>query len=80
MRPNGRRETMDIMADILRVASEPVRKTRIVYQANLNFEIIPEYLERLTERGLIRREGDRYHTTQQGRRFIDDYARLSAWA
>jgi len=69
MRPNGRRESMEICDDILRVAAEPARKTSIVYQANLNFEIISDYLETLIGRGLLRHQGDHYQTTEAGREF-----------
>lgn len=69
MTQQPRRGHLDICDDILAVASEPVRKTRIVYRANLNFVIVADYLETLIERGLLRHAGDRYQTTEAGREF-----------
>jgi len=43
-----RRDNRDISADILRLATHEVIKTRIVYGANLNFKIVEGYLSRLT--------------------------------
>ncbi|GAI07498.1 unnamed protein product [marine sediment metagenome] len=49
---SNRRNNLDISADILRTAHSGARKTRIVYQANLNFDIVKKYLKALLDRGL----------------------------
>ncbi|OJH48374.1 hypothetical protein MPF_2125 [Methanohalophilus portucalensis FDF-1] len=46
-------------------------KTQIVYNANLNFSIAKKYLEMLEKKELIRKEGDRYVTTEKGKTFHD---------
>lgn len=64
-----RRGNLDIYADILEVAAEPARLTRIVYRANLNFVMVAEYLETLIERGLLAHRGDYYQATEAGLEF-----------
>ena len=67
---------MDICADILRVARIPVRQTRIVYEANLNFNIVKDYLSTLKNKELIRNENGLYITTPKGKEFIQEYEML----
>lgn len=71
-----KRNNLDICADILRVARIPVRKTRIVYEANLNFKIVKDYLSWLEEKGLLRNEAELFITTQKGNSFINEYNTL----
>ena len=72
----GRRNDLDICYDILKVTQGGVRKTRIVYQANLNFKIVKRYLERLIEGGLIeyREDVKRYFTTEKGSYWMTSYS------
>ena len=71
---------MDICHDILKVAQGGAKKTKIVYQANLNFKIVRKYLGRLLEKGLIEYKEDvrLYFTTDQGAWFVDQYSDLVA--
>lgn len=76
-----RRNSIDIDADILRIAKDGARKTQIVYRANLNFAIIRRYLKRLTEQGYIdppvdTPKGKFYHTTPRGEEFLRRYESL----
>jgi predicted transcriptional regulator len=74
-----KRDSMDISADILRLAKHGAIKTRIVYGANLNFKIVEGYLSRLTGLGLLE-NGDsqrRYRTTEKGLAFINGYEELT---
>ena len=70
-----RRNNVDIMADILRVASSGAKKTWIVYKANLNFKIVKEYLSELMEKGLLEvHQGSTiYRTTERGLEFLEQY-------
>jgi len=74
-----KRDSMDISADILRLARSGAIKTRIVYGANLNFKIVEGYLSRLTNLGLLdnRDSRRRYQTTEKGLSFIQRYEELS---
>lgn len=69
-----RRNSLDIYADILRSARGGAKKTRIVYQANLNFKIVEKYLKNLILGGYLETNGDGvYLTTPKGNGFIKRY-------
>ena len=73
-----KRDSLDISADILRLATSGAIKTRIVYGANLNFKIVEGYLDRLTKLGLLEnRDSRRYQTTKKGIAFLQRYEELS---
>jgi len=61
---------IEVEADILSVARDGARKTAIVYQANLNFNIVKRYLARLLQAGRLTQAGQFYHTTPQGLDFL----------
>ncbi len=72
-----RRNNLDICADILRTARVGAKKTRIVYQANLNFKIVEKYLRNLISKGYLEPDGDGvYVTTSKGIGFIQRYEEL----
>jgi predicted transcriptional regulator len=69
-----KRSTFEISADILKVAMGGAKKSHIVYQANLNFTIIKDYLTDLTRSGLLTgpMNGSKlYTTTDKGIAFIN---------
>jgi len=71
-----KRNDLDITADILRVAEKGAKKTRIVYQANLNFKTLHEYLEKLEKVGLLENfvgRGGLIRTTEKGSEYLDRY-------
>jgi predicted transcriptional regulator len=68
-----------IISEILEACINGANKTRIVYQANLNFRTINPYLELLTRNGLINVEKDQtvvYTTTLKGLNLLDDFKRI----
>jgi len=72
-----RRNDLDIQADLLNVASGGAKKTHLVYQANLNFQMIKKYLKLLTDKGFIEERKDGvYHTTVKGQMFVTQYEEL----
>lgn len=64
-----RRSSIDIAIDILRVAMNGAKKTHIVSEANLNFNIAQKYLEMLKEKELIKHENGLFITTNKGKFF-----------
>ncbi|MHC1757852.1 MAG: winged helix-turn-helix domain-containing protein [Methanosarcina sp.] len=64
-----RRSRTDIAVDILKIANNGAKKTHIVYEVNLNFNIAKKYLEILSERELIRHENGFFITTDKGKVF-----------
>ncbi len=74
-----RRNDLDICADILGVAQGGARKTHIVYRANLNFNIVKNYLGRLIGDELIEKTDDHHYiTTEKGVEFLKRYRELIA--
>lgn len=73
-----RRNEMDIIADVLKVARGGARKTRIVYGANLNFKIVKRYLSGLLERRLLVCRDEIYGTTEAGLVFLERYYDLTS--
>ena len=70
----ARRNDLDICADILRVARKGANKTRIVYQANLNFKIVEKYLQRLLGSRLLQYTRDQHYiTTEKGVDFLKQF-------
>jgi predicted transcriptional regulator len=76
-----RRSKMRIVADILKHAQAPTKKTHIMYECNLSFDQLKRYLALLKNRALIRRKTDSgsvvYQTTRDGRDFLKEYSRIA---
>jgi len=66
------RSTFEIIAEILRVAKNGAKKTRIMYACGLSYRFVEKYLALLLETGLLR-IGNSYHTTEKGIRFLRNY-------
>ena len=68
---------VDVMTDILRVASHPCSKTQILYAANLSYEQTKKYCELLIECGMLSKTssgkdgGEKYLTTSHGAGFLN---------
>lgn len=71
------RGKLDIVRDMLAVAVVKSRKTRIMYQTNLNYVQVNSYLKGLLDSGLLQLNGDSsYLITPKGHQFLklyDDY-------
>jgi len=66
-----RRSKFDIIIAILDVVSGGATKTKIVYNANLNFNLATKYLDLLLEKGLVRADGSSYVITEEGKTFAE---------
>jgi predicted transcriptional regulator len=64
-----RRSRTDIAIEILKVTMNGAKKTHIVYEVNLNFNIAAKYLETLKDKELITHENDIFITTDKGKVF-----------
>ena len=68
-----------IISQILDICTAGASKTRIVYQANLNFRTVNPYLELLTKNGLIEvKDGPTivYETTDRGSDLLDKFKEI----
>jgi predicted transcriptional regulator len=72
------RRRFEIIADILNVAETCVKKTRIMYVANLSYRLLEKYLEETLKVGLIRVNNDGYEVTEKGRAFLERYGEFSS--
>jgi predicted transcriptional regulator len=64
-----KRSKHEILSKILKICLNGASKTRIVYQANLNFRTVNPYLQMLIQNNLLEADvGERtvYRTTKQG--------------
>jgi len=52
--------------EILEIAQDGVRKTTIMYKANLSFRQLQEYLKSLNEAGFLEKNQDVWQTTKDG--------------
>ena len=66
------RSSFEIIAEILKVAKNGAKKTRIMYSCGLSYRFTGKYLALLLETGLLR-IGSSYHTTEKGLRFLQNY-------
>ena len=76
------RDRLDIIADILNVASREAKKTQIMYQANLSYKVLQRYLGEIVTASLISFENNKqiYMLTGKGHEYLDaykEYARYS---
>lgn len=71
------RGKIQIMADIVDLCKAGIRKTHIMYKANLSYEQINRYLYELLEKELIIQNLDdgvlTYRATEKGRSFLQYY-------
>jgi len=72
----NKRDSIEIERQILGIAREGCRKSRIVYQANLNFRIVKGYISRLQNRGLLEIDNKIFKTTEKGEEFVKDFDAL----
>jgi len=69
------RDRLAIIADILEAASKNAKKTQIMYQANLSYNVLQKYLTDVTNSSLIyyMPEQQCYCLTERGQNFVELY-------
>ena len=71
------RGRIEIAANILEIAKNGSRKTRIMYLGNLSFDLVQKYLGMLEQLGLIEvrdTNGEKaYYTSEKGKQFLIDF-------
>jgi len=74
----GYRDRLQIIADILLIASKGARKTQIMYQANLSYKLLCRYLSEVLDAGLVSFEnGNCYVLTAKGKQFLSRHEEYS---
>jgi predicted transcriptional regulator len=66
------RSSIDIVANILEIAKDGAKKTRIMYLANLSFDQLKKYLDFLINKNLLEYNSieRKYKTTIRGSEFL----------
>jgi predicted transcriptional regulator len=74
----GKRSDVAITLDILRLVRKGEKKTRIMYGANLSYEMLTRYLDFLLERTFIVADEERggYRVTERGALLMADLERV----
>ncbi|BBD72189.1 hypothetical protein HS1genome_0578 [Sulfodiicoccus acidiphilus] len=72
--PRRNRNKLEIMMDIMEACREGSRKTRIMYTANLSYELTKKYISEMEKMGLIikrEEDGEMFFLTERGRNLLD---------
>ncbi len=67
------RDRLSIVAAILETAATGVSKTRIMFMANLSFNLLEKYLDVVVHAGFIHVKDGKYELTEHGREFLAQY-------
>jgi len=79
-----RRNSLEIIEEILEVVQEGAKKTQVMYSTNLSFKQLENYLNFLLEKGFVERVGKKtgkgaiYRTTVGGQKFLETLKELEA--
>ncbi len=76
-----KRSRFEIIIDILNASMDGANKTKVVYDARLNFKQAEEYISFLMEAELLTQkvEGNRktYQTTEKGKEMVNKFKELT---
>ena len=72
------RRRFEIIADILRVAGQGSKKTKIMYFANLSYLLLKKYLDDTLRVGFLKFDGEGYAVTGQGQAFLERFTEFSS--
>ena len=74
----GPRESVDIVADILELCSSWTKKTKIMYNASLSYQMLKFYLWHIVELALLKEsEGVEFRITEKGKEFLPRYHNMT---
>ncbi len=75
-RTKTKRNRLETLEKILTVSMYGVKKTHILYRANLNHQQLEKLLEFLICKGLIIKEGKYYRTTSKGIVLLEEFHKI----
>jgi predicted transcriptional regulator len=67
------RDRIDLIAAILEAASDGAIKTRIMYNANLSYELLEKYLTIAINLDFLQLNSSRYELAEKGLQFLKSY-------
>ncbi len=74
----NRRSEIEVIASILDIARSSIKKTKIMYQANLSYTQLQKYLAFLTNIEFLAVDGRAYRTTKRGEEFLFYWTKMLA--
>lgn len=74
-----KRSSLEILREIMKLASQGQKKTRIMYGANLSYDMLNKYLDFLLVKGfvVIDSASGRYGVTTDGHEFMRDLEKVA---
>ena len=66
----SKRDKLTIMMRILDISRTPIKKTHILYKANINFYQVTKYLDLLTSVSMLEKIEFGYRITEKGLQFL----------
>ena len=72
------RGRLEIIVDVLNVATRGAKKTKIMYVANLSYRLLEKYLEETVGLGFMCFNNNCYEVTERGRTFLEKYNDFSS--
>lgn len=75
----AKRNSFEIMVEILSFCEQPQFKTKVMYGTNLSWKMFHKYLSQLESMGLleVHHSSTKYVTTQKGLKFIEKWKELA---
>jgi predicted transcriptional regulator len=73
-----KRDKLEIIRSILLICKNGAKKTKIVYEANLNFKSADVYLNLLMDQQMIIKESASFNTTPKGAELLSNIEEVSA--
>ena len=73
---NRKRSRLETIYTILTLSQQGIRKTHIMYRANLSHQQLVKYLKVLTTKKLLAEKDSLYFTTNQGTAFVDKFQEI----
>jgi predicted transcriptional regulator len=75
---NRKRSRLETIYTILSLSQQGIRKTHIMYRANLSHQQLIKYLKVLTTKKMLAEKDGLYLTTDQGTAFIDKFQEIQS--
>jgi len=75
----AKRDSLEIMAEILSLCKQPQVRTRVMYRTNLSWRMLQKYLSQLQSKGLleeVHHSSKKYATTKKGLKFVEKWREL----
>ena len=72
------RSQYETIYTVLKLALRQIKKTHIMYRANLSYRQLKHYLRMLLRKRLITKKNEYYVTTAQGRAFIENFSEIQS--